>query len=466
MQPAPVAFPEHARLARRIGYHSPPATAPARGRRPVRPARRMRFRPRLRTAFFAVVAAAAAAWFAFLLIQPLPPRTIVIASGVKESLFHRYAQQYVALLAEQGVEVRERMTSGAADNYRLLLDRGSGVDVAFMQGGIASLPEAEHLDMLASLYVEPLFIFHRGDAAPTRINQFKGKRLAVGIAGGGTNAFLKPILSANGITAANSTLLETEGSESIRQLEAGEVDAIFLLGGANSPMIQQALHEPAFRLMSLGRADAYSRRWSHIDRYTLPPGAISFERDIPAQDVSMIGTKAMLVARDDVHPALVNLLIDAAREIHGHQGVFEDAGEFPGTARVDIPVSSLADQHRRFGPSYLYRILPFWAAALVERLIVLLIPLAVLIVPLVNLLPRMVRWRWRTRLVRWYGQLALLERDLAIRQGEPPVRAWLERIDDLSRAVGQARTPAAFASEMFTLREHIELVRREILAKR
>ena len=180
----------------------------------------------------------------------------------------------------------------------------------------------------------------------------------------------------------------------------------------------------------------------------------------------MIGTKAMLVARDDVHPALVNLLIDAAREIHGHQGVFEDAGEFPGTARVDIPVSSLADQHRRFGPSYLYRVLPFWAAALVERLIVLLIPLAVLIVPLVNLLPRIVRWRWRTRLVRWYGQLALLERDLAIRQGEPPVRAWLERIDDLSRAVGQARTPAAFASEMFTLREHIELVRREILAKR
>ena len=423
-------------------------------------------RPRLRTALVAVVVLAAATWFGLLLIQPLPPRTIVLATGVKDGLYHRHAQQYAELLAEQGVEVRQRPTSGAGENYRLLVDPASGVDVAFMQGGVASMPEAGHLDMLASLYVEPLWTFYRAEAPIVRINQLRGRRLAIGVPGSGTNAFIRPLLDANGITASNTALQETGEAEALRQLEAGEVDAVFLVGGVESPLIRQALFESAFRLMSLERADAYSRRWPHIEQLTLPPGAISFERNLPEDTVNLIGTKAMLAARDDLHPALVNLLIDAAREIHGHQGLFADAGEFPGTARVDIPVSSYADQHRRFGPSYLYRILPFWAAALAERAIVLLVPLLVLAVPLMNLLPRLVRWRDRSRLVRWYGQLALLERDVATRQGDAPVDKWVQELDELSRAVAQRRMPPAFASEVFTLREHIDLVRREILAKR
>ena len=146
--------------------------------------------------------------------------------------------------------------------------------------------------------------------------------------------------------------------------------------------------------------------------------------------------------------------------------MFETAGEFPGTTRVDLPVSPYADQHHRFGPSFLYQAMPFWAAALVERLIVLLVPLLFLVFPLVNLLPRVVQWRDRSRLVRWYGRLAMLERDVATRQGDAPVDQWLQELAEISRAVGQRRMPPAFASEMFTLREHIDLVRREILAKR
>jgi len=417
---------------------------------------------------FAIVGAAAmvAMLAGFQFLQPLPPGTIVIASGVDGGLYHRYAQQYASLLAEHGVRVVERQTSGAAENYALLLDRTSGVDVAFLQGGVASMPEAEHLDMLASLYIEPLWIFYRGDARLGRINQLRGKRLAIGAPGSGTNAFARPILAANGITSANSAIHQADSTEALRQLEAGEVDAVFLVGGAESPLIQRALFEPAFRLLSLERAEAYTRRWPHIEQLTLPPGAISFERNIPEDTVRLIGTKAMLVARDDVHPAIVNLLIDAAREIHGRQGIFEDGGEFPGTARVDIPVSSYADQHRRFGPSYFYQVLPFWAAALVERAIILLIPLLVVLVPLMNILPRMVRWRDRSRLVRWYGRLALLERDVATRKrDDAPVDKWLQELAEISRAVGQRRMPPAFASEVFTLREHIDLVRREILAK-
>ena len=423
-------------------------------------------RRNLQLVLLALLAVGAAVWIAFQVLQPLPPRTIVIASGVEEGLYHRHALRYVTWLREHGVRVVERKTSGAAENYRLLLDPKSKVDVAFMQGGVATFPEADRLVMLASLYVEPLWLFYRADGALARATSLVGARISIGIPGSGTRAFVAPLLTANGVTTENSTLLETGGKEALRQLRDGEIDAALFVGGADSPLIREALFDPAIKLMSLGRADAYARRYGYISRLTLPAGTIDLARNLPPSDVATIGTKAMLAARDDLHPAIINLLIDAAREIHGGQGVFETAGEFPGTARVDLPVSPYADQHRRFGPSFLYQAMPFWAAALVERLIVLLLPLLFLVFPLVNLLPRVVQWRDRSRLVRWYGRLAMLERDVATRQGDAPVDKWVHELDELSRAVGQRRMPPAFASEVFTLREHIDLVRREILAKR
>jgi hypothetical protein len=179
----------------------------------------------------------------------------------------------------------------------------------------------------------------------------------------------------------------------------------------------------------------------------------------------MLGTKAMLVAHQDLHPALINLLLDAARTIHGQQGFFEAAGEFPGTAPVDLPVSEYAEQHRRFGPSTLYRYLPFWLAAFIERAIIILLPLLFIIVPTFNYLPQILRWRVRSRIFRWYGELALLEREVLTAMESPPVEKWLADLDRIEGAVTAIRVPVKFANEAYTLREHIDLVRREIAAK-
>jgi hypothetical protein len=179
----------------------------------------------------------------------------------------------------------------------------------------------------------------------------------------------------------------------------------------------------------------------------------------------MVGTKAMLAARDSLHPALIDLLLDAAREIHGDQGYFETAGEFPQTAPVDIPVSPHAEEHKHFGPSFLHRYMPFWLATFVERAIILIVPLIVVLVPLINFLPQFLRWRVRSRVYRWYGELALLERDVSTRQGVLPVEKWLQDLDRIELAVEEIKIPTSFASEAYTLREHIALVRRAVLAK-
>jgi TRAP transporter TAXI family solute receptor len=428
-------------------------------------------RDRMRLAGFVIILLAVAIWVSVKFVQSGPPRHLVLASGAEGGIYQRYALRYKEILGRQGVKVDVRMTRGANDNLGLLLDPKSGVDVAFMQGGIAAFPEDHGLEMLASLYYEPLWIFYRNAVPLTRMNELHGKRIAIGTAGSGTRTLVAQLFAANGLTNAggvgrdNTDIVALGGDDALHALRAGEIDAALFVGGADTPTIQDALRDPVIKLMSLRRADAYTRRFPFLTKLTLPFGAIDLATNVPDQDVAMVGTKAMLVARDSLHPALIDLLLDAAREIHGDQGYFETAGEFPQTAPVDIPVSPHAEEHKHFGPSFLHRYMPFWLATFVERAIILIVPLIVVLVPLVNFLPKFLRWRVRSRVYRWYGELALLERDVSTRQGVLPVEKWLQDLDRIELAVEEIRIPTSFASEAYTLREHIALVRRAVVAK-
>ena len=128
-------------------------------------------------------------------------------------------------------------------------------------------------------------------------------------------------------------------------------------------------------------------------------------------------------------------------------------------------MSADANRHHRFGPSLLHRYLPFFVAAYVERLIVLLVPVLFVIIPLTNLLPRLFRWRARSRIYRWYGELALLERDVSTRKGALPVEQWLGDLGRIEQAATRIRAPLSYASEAYTLREHIGLVRQAVMAR-
>jgi hypothetical protein len=213
------------------------------------------------------------------------------------------------------------------------------------------------------------------------------------------------------------------------------------------------------------QADAYPQRYSFLTRRTLHAGAVEFVPLTPPADVALISTEAMLAARDDVHPAIVNLLLELIRDEHDDQGYFEASNEFPNVEQVDLRVSPDAIRHRRFGPSLLYRYMPFWVATFLERFIIIVVPLLVVMLPLIKFLPQIMRWRVRSRIYRWYGELTLLEHDVRLREGDLPIKRWLSDLERIQRGVERVATPASFASEAYTLREHIDLVRRAVLAK-
>ena len=412
-----------------------------------------------------VVLVAGCLWVSFRFLEPIPPRKIVLASGPASSLYHLHAQSYKEALAREGVTLEERMTDGAGDNLRLLLDRNSGVDVGFVEGGVARFPEANSVVMVASLYYEPLWIFVRRGEPIDALAQLAGKRIGMDAPGSGTHAMALPLLAASNVTPANSSMLQMPPEQAIGALKIGYLDAMLIVGGVRTPAILTALKDPALGVVSLAQANAYPPRYPYLTQRTLPAGAIEFVPLVPARDVALVSTEAMLAARDDLHPAIVTLLLEITRDLHDDQGYFEGPNEFPNVEQVDLRVSPDAIRHKRYGPSLLSRHLPFWAAALLERFVILVVPLLVVMVPVIRFLPQVMSWRVRSRIYRWYGELTLLERDVRSREGELPIERWLADLDRIQRSAERVTTPASFASEAYTLREHIDLVRRAVLAK-
>jgi hypothetical protein len=176
--------------------------------------------------------------------------------------------------------------------------------------------------------------------------------------------------------------------------------------------------------------------------------------------VILIATKASLVVRNDLHPAIQYLLLNAAAEIHSGPSIFNRANTFPAAEAVDMPLSSEAQRFYKSGLPFLNDYLPFWMAALAGKLIILLIPILGVLYPMTRLLPRLYDWLMRSRILRLYGELRLLEDEMAnARDTGRDMREMIARLDRLEAHANQLRIPVAYASMLYMLRNHIDIVR-------
>ncbi len=411
-----------------------------------------------------VLITAIASWLAFRYVRPAPPDTIVITSGTAGSTLSAAAEKYQKILARNGVKLEILPSEGALDNLVRLANPAIKVDVGFVQGGLAA-GDTAGLVSLGSVFYAPLAVFYRSPAPLERLAQFKGKRLAIGREGSGTRYLNLLLLKANGIDAKGAGLLDLTGEAAAQALLAHEVDAAMLLGDAASPAIMRRLvHTPGIRLMNFTQADAYARRYRYLSKLELPMGAIDFAKNIPAAPLSLIAPTVELIARPDLHPALSDLLIEAAREVHGQATLLQRAGEFPAPLEREYPISDDAARYYKSGKGFFYRHVPFWLASLLDRTMVVLVPIIVLLIPGLKLVPAIYRWRVSMRIYKRYGELMALERDM-LAKPSPEQQAELgRRLDDIEMRVNGSKMPLPFADQFYVLREHINFVRRRLAA--
>lgn len=397
-------------------------------------------------------------------IRSAPPRTLVITSGPPGSSFQRYADSYQKLLAKHGVTLEVLPSDGSLDNLRRLQAADSKADVGFVQGGLTKDADVTRLVSLGSVAYQPLWLFYRGQAPITRLAELTGQKVAVGAPGSGTRALSLALLAANGVTGEPTTFLDLDSEAAASGLLEGKLDAVFLMGDtASQQTLRSLLRGTGVRLFNFAQADAYVRRFNFLNKMRLPEGSIDLGRDLPSEDVTLVGPTVELVARKNLNSALSDLLLDVAQQVHGKPGVLQKRGEFPAALEHEIPISDDAQRYYKSGKSFLYRAIPsFWIANLVNRLLVAIVPLILVLVPAIRLFPVLYRWSIQLRIYRCYRPLLRIERDAFGPLTRARVQELLAQIDEVAQTASRVRVPASFASQFYELQGHLAFVRRRL----
>jgi len=406
--------------------------------------------------FLCVLAAAAVVW----LWLSAPPRAITIATGPEGSSFHRYAESYRERLASRGVTVTIVTTGGSADNLKRLLDPASGIDLGFVQGGLVTEKPAGVVS-LGSVAIQPIWVYYRGATRIARLAELAGKRIGVGTPGSGTHTLALALLKENGITGAPTVLVERPAEGAAADLLAGRLDAVFLMGEA-APLqtLRTLLRAPEIQMFSFTQAEAYTRRVRHLNRIVVPQGAFDLGVNLPPQDVQLVGPVIELVARKGFNAAVTDILLDAAREVHGRAGPMARRGEFPAPLDRDFTLSADAVRFYKDGLGFTYRVIDsFWAASLINRVVVAIVPLILILIPAMRILPIAYRWSVNLRIYRCYRPLLQLEREARWPIAPDQATELLVRLDEIEAEVRALKVPASFAFQFYALREHVAWVR-------
>jgi TRAP-type uncharacterized transport system substrate-binding protein len=403
------------------------------------------------------------AWW---MLDPTPPHKVTLATGVAQGAYAEFGQRYAERLKRHGITVELRATQGAAENLALLRDAASGVDVAFVQGGAGEQGDGESLRSLGSMFYEPVWLFFRADSAQRllrqpkleRLVQLAGWRVNIGAPGSGVPNLARRLLDANRIDAAGITLSEQPITPAVVDLLEGKLDAVVLASAPESLMVQMLLQTPGIELFDFAQADAYTRRFGFLTAVTLPRGVVDLASDKPSADVHMVAPTATLVVREGLHPALAQLFVQAAHDVHGDSGWFQRKGDFPNARDGERSLAPEAERFYRSGVPWLQRYLPFWMSNVVDRMWLALLSIVAVLLPLSRVVPPLVALRIRSRVFRWYGQL----REIEASTGHKPAPTLLEGLDEIERKVNTVHLPLSYADELYALKSHIQLVRRRL----
>ena len=439
-----------------------------------------------------VLLAAGLLLLAYLVLQPNPPKQVVLATGVEQGAYAEFGKRYAEQLKKHGITVTLRATQGAADNLALLRDPASAVDLAFVQGGAddaaassntgaadnpasdttsAAAPAATpgaSLVSLGSVFFEPVWLFYRQDSAQRLLGQpvlgslaqLAGARLNIGAPGSGAPPLLQHLLAANHIQPGAITVLQQPTTPAVVDLLGGNMDAIALASAPEALMVQMLLQTPGIALFDFAQAEAYSRRFPFISAVRLPRGVVDLARDQPPADVQLVAPTATLLAKASLHPALVQLFVQAAQQVHGGAGWFQRKGDFPNAGNSDRPLAPEAQRFYRNGVPWLQRYLPFWLANLADRMWLALLGIVAVLIPLGRVLPPLYEFRIRSRVFRWYARLRAVETNA----DQHDRSALLAELDQIEAHVGQISVPLSYTDELYALRSHIQMVRQQVQA--
>lgn len=409
-------------------------------------------------AALAVIVLAAAVF----IVETMPPRTVVMATGAEGGANYEMGLRYRAILAQSGVNLQLATTTGGLENLARLRDPKSGVGVAFIQGGTTTEKESPDVEALGTVFYEPLWFFYRSEIGDG-LRALRGRRVSIGPEGSGTRALALELIKRFKLDTVIGEISGFTPQAAADKLIAGDIDAAFIITGWDSRVVQQLMDAKDIALADAPRADAYIAHYPFLNKIVLPAGVSDLLNNRPPVDTVLLAPKASLAVRADLHPAIQHLLLTAAQQIHSQPGIFQKAGQFPAAESIDLPLSDEAQRFYKRGLPFLQNYLPFWIATLIERMLVVLLPLAAVLYPMFRFLPVIYDWAMQSKIRKLYDEMRAIEGEIES-QGGKNVDAIGAKLDDLSQRANRLSLPAAYVSMLYTLQSHINLVRSRLVS--
>ncbi len=419
----------------------------------------------LKTNAWLPLAIIALAFVLYSFVDPAPPTEITMATGSEEGRYYELGRQLKADLQQQGITLNLISTAGSGENMELLTDPGSSVSLAFVQSGMEEVFDSKGADLwsLGSLYYEPLWVFYRTGATLDILTGLKGRRVAVGEPGSGTRAVAQYLLAENGLLEDSSglTLVDAGGELAAEALRQGEVDVAVFTVSPKSSIIQSLIGLPGIDFLDIRRSAAYSARYPFLSSVVISEGLLDLQRNIPDGDRMTLASTATLVVNDRFHPAFTPLVLEALKNRLKQGGLLEKPGAFPSPANVGFDLTKEASHFFEYGSPFLLRYMPFWAASLIDRLVIFVIPMLVILVPLLKVAGPLYRWRIRSRIYRWYR--LLLETDRRITENEvEDIETEHRQLEALADELASVDVPLSYSDELYQLKQHVEYVTRRL----
>ena len=421
---------------------------------------RWRWRPLVIVISWAAVVLAIV-YITYRLIDPLPPHHFAIAAGIKGSGYDDFARQYARILARDGVELETRNYSGAVEHFDALRNAASGVQAAITTFGFTAPRDAETLYSLGGISDSAIFIFYRSTEPITRFAQFRGKRLSIGTSTTALRTLMLEVLKATDALDESTRLVDLEYPQAIEALIANEIDAAMFPIQLDDNLLQRALGAPGVRLMNVAQAEAISKIVPGLKHVVLWRGLISLTRDIPNSDVDLLAVRNRVLVRNDLHPALQYLLLEAMREVHWKSGPFNRLGEFPAEQPNDLPLAPTAQAFYRSGPTFWQRYTSFWLTSLLNRIVFFVIPVVAILIPVIGFAPRIYKWLRVRRIERLHRALGNLERELEHNFSRSRFGVYQIRIAEIESAVRSLKVARPFEVDLHRLKVHLRMVQEE-----
>lgn len=402
-------------------------------------------------------------------LVPSIPNKVVIATGSKTGLYYRFGEDFKKELEKAGIKVELKVTAGSVENLKLISEKNSDVDLALVQSGVANEKNNPDLVSIAGVFYEPYWVWYRSDSFKeisgnlNTLQQLKGKRVAIGAKGSGTNTLSKELLKIHGIDSSQIQLFELSPDEALKRIQAKELDAVCFSVGVDAPILEKFYKLPGMSIMDFDQADSYVRQLPYLSKVFLPHGNVSLEFDQPPKNIHVIASTATLVAREDISPGFVNLNMEILYDLLKNYTRIQEVSEFPSSTRLDLPLQPDAENYMKDGPSFLYRTLPHWLAVWVVRLLKVALPILAIGIPIATYLPSLFSLKLNLKLGKMYIALRKLEEKvLSLEQSKhsiEDVKATSVELHELDQQISKIKIPTLNSDKYFDIKSYIDVLR-------